>query len=212
MRKNKLFILGLIATFVAILSLTLVSNTWAKYTSNVTGSATARVAKWSFEYGDSTDSTSAVNLTTTKTITINLFDTILDSDSTSESDVATDESKAIIAPGTKGTGTFVLKNTGEVNAKAMISFKVTNSNNIPVVFTNSNGTTLIADSQGVYTLSEVTLRMSGYDQTQSVTLNWEWPFESASDTDSSNTADTTLGIAGEAELTVEVTILFEQVD
>lgn len=206
MRKNKLFILGLIATFVAILSLTLVSNTWAKYTSNVTGSATARVAKWSFEYGDSTDSTSAVNLTTTKTITINLFDTILDSDSTSESDVATDESMAIIAPGTKGTGTFVLKNAGEVNAKATISFKVTNSNNIPVVFTKSDDTTLTANSDGVYTLGEVTLSMSG--GTQSVTLNWKWPFESAFD----NTADTTLGIAGQAELTVEVTILFEQVD
>ena len=34
MKKNKLFIAGLVTVFVALVSLTLVSSTWAKYTSN----------------------------------------------------------------------------------------------------------------------------------------------------------------------------------
>lgn len=47
MKKNKLFMLGLVAVFVGILSLTLVSSTFAKYTSNGSiGAETVRVAKW----------------------------------------------------------------------------------------------------------------------------------------------------------------------
>lgn len=46
MKKNKLFLLGLFVVFAAVLSLSLVSNTLAKYTSSDSGSDTARVAKW----------------------------------------------------------------------------------------------------------------------------------------------------------------------
>lgn len=46
MKKNKLFLLGLFVVFAAVLSLSLVSNTLAKYTSSKTGSDSARVAKW----------------------------------------------------------------------------------------------------------------------------------------------------------------------
>ena len=46
MKKNKLFLLGLFVVFAAVLSLSLVSNTLAKYTTSDSGSDTARVAKW----------------------------------------------------------------------------------------------------------------------------------------------------------------------
>lgn len=46
MKRNKLFLLGLIALFAAILSLSLVSNTFAKYTTNASNNDTARVAHW----------------------------------------------------------------------------------------------------------------------------------------------------------------------
>lgn len=46
MKKNKLFLLGLFVVFAAVLSLSLVSNTLAKYTTNATGNDSARVAKW----------------------------------------------------------------------------------------------------------------------------------------------------------------------
>lgn len=198
MKKNKLFVLGLVAVFVAILSLTLVSGTWAKYTSTVTGSDTARVAKWSFDGVDLADAN--------KKVTVNLFNTIKDSDGNTEEDVKTagKNENTIIAPGTKGTGTFTLKNTGEVNAKATVTFTVTNANNIPVQFTDKDGEKLTA-TDGTYTLGEVTLSMN--DETgQTLTLNWEWPFNG------NDTTDTTLGVAGTAEITVEVTVVFTQVD
>ena len=41
MKKNKIFTLGLVITFVFVVSLTLVSGTFAKYTSTVTGNDSA---------------------------------------------------------------------------------------------------------------------------------------------------------------------------
>lgn len=46
MKKNKMFILGLLTLFVAVLSLSLVSGTYAKYVTSESGSDSARVAKW----------------------------------------------------------------------------------------------------------------------------------------------------------------------
>ena len=46
MKRNKLFLLGLFVVFAAVLSLSLVSSTFAKYTSTNSGNDTARVAKW----------------------------------------------------------------------------------------------------------------------------------------------------------------------
>ncbi len=199
MKKNKILVLGLVAAFVAVLSLTLVSGTWAKYTSTVTGSDTARVAKWSFDGAD----------LTTKIVTVNLFDTIKDSDDNTESDVATSESEDIIAPGTKGTGTFALKNTGEVTAKATVTFKVTNADNIPVKFTKADGTEVTAAADGTYTLDEVTLAMNATDATN-VKLNWEWPFDAVDP--NTDAADTTLGTEETATIKVEVTVVFTQVN
>ena len=52
MKRNKLFILGICTVMVALVSLSLVSGTWAKYTSTVSGSSAARVAKWDVVYTD----------------------------------------------------------------------------------------------------------------------------------------------------------------
>ena len=46
MKKNRIFILGIVTMFVAILSLTLVSGTLARYTSSGKGSDSVQVAKW----------------------------------------------------------------------------------------------------------------------------------------------------------------------
>lgn len=198
MKRNKIFVFGLVAAFVAILSLTLVSSTWAKYTSTVTGSDSARVAKWAFSFDGKNDAD------LTKTITLDLFDTVLDSDGATESDVKTGTDETIIAPGTKGTGTFSLKNTGEVNAKAIVTFTVTNEGNIPVKFTNAAGIELVANGD-VYTLGEVELQMDA-TAAQDLTLNWEWPF------DGTDATDTSLGIKGTDTIEVTVTVVFTQVD
>ena len=46
MKKQRFFMLGIITVLVAVLSLTFVSSTFAKYTSNGTATDSARVAKW----------------------------------------------------------------------------------------------------------------------------------------------------------------------
>ena len=61
MKKNKLFLLGLFVVFAAVLSLSLVSNTLAKYTTSDSGSDTARVAKWGVTVSASGDETAVLD-------------------------------------------------------------------------------------------------------------------------------------------------------
>lgn len=205
MKRNKIFVLGLIAAFVAILSLTLVSGTWAKYTSTVTGSSEARVAKWAFSYDGGT---SKADLT--QRITFNLFDTLYDTNGSTEGDVVSTNSDKVIAPGTKGSARLSLKNTGEVNATATVTFKVTGSAELLNKLT-FNGQALSAD--GTITLPEVNLYMN--QNATNVDFNWEWPFEVGTTTEEKNTnnaSDTTLGIAGSATIKVEATVVFTQIN
>ena len=69
MKRNKLFLLGLFVVFAAVLSLSLVSSTFAKYTSNGVATDTARVAKWGVVVTAETfaDDQLEADLTTTET-------------------------------------------------------------------------------------------------------------------------------------------------
>lgn len=198
MKKNRLFVLGIITMFVAILSLTLVSGTMARYTSTVTGSDTVKVAEWSF------DGATLVKDGGTGTIAFNLFDSIIDTKTdATDTDVAT----GVIAPGTKGSFTFNLANTGEVNATADFSFTVTNTQNIPVKFYKDAAMTQeITAVAGVFTVVEDAALNMGASATP-FTLYWQWAFDSGNDN-----FDTNLGIDGNAEITVTAKVLFEQVD
>ena len=224
MRRNKLFILGLFFAFVAVLSLTLVSGTWAKYTTTKSASSTAKVAKWEWAY-------TGTNSSGTE-FAFNLFDTILDTknDGSSETpnydeeDVATSESAKIIAPGTKGEATIKVQNKSEVDATAVITFTITNigtsGDKIPLKFWVSvqNGTATAVKTEittqaeaGTYTvtLGELgELEVGSLEQT--VILSWEWTFEGVNDS-----YDTQLGQKAAESLintTVTATIEFTQVD
>ena len=121
MKKNRILIAGVITAFVALITLSLVSGTWAKYTSQVQGYDSARVAKWSFDGAD----------LQAKTIAFDLFQT-----SYGEA-VKSKDGKKVVAPGTEGSVKFALTNTGEVAAEAKIVLTITNANNIPVKITYS---------------------------------------------------------------------------
>lgn len=86
MKKNRLFVLGLVTVFVALVSLTFVSSTWAKYTTQATGQDNARVAYWGFT---GTDTEMEIG---------DLFKKVYDTTVNSNVDV--------IAPGTQGTDSF----------------------------------------------------------------------------------------------------------
>lgn len=194
MKKNRILIAGVITAFVALITLSLVSGTWAKYTSKVQGSDTARVAKWSFD---------GANLET-KTIAFNLFQT-----SYGET-VKSKDGKKVVAPGTEGSVTFALKNTGEVAAEAKIVLTITNANNIPVKITyagvGEEETTV--DAKGTIELPVQQLAIEQTTATE-ITIKWSWPFYG---NDTTDTTDTTLGSAGVAEINVVADVTFTQVD
>lgn len=198
MKKNKIFTLGLAIAFVFVLSLTLVSGTFAKYTSTVTGKDSAAVAKWAFQYGNNEGALTDIDLVSTKEISFNLFDTILDTNGDTETDVAANK----IAPGTKGSFQFVVKNTSEVNATFDLTLKVTGAQ-VPFEYTIQvdEGSA----SEASTTVPSLTTQTIDRNTSVTVTITWEWPF------DGNDTADTTLGLAA-STVEVNATIVFVQVD
>lgn len=204
MRKNRLFILGIFTVMVALVSLSLVSGTWAKYTSTVSGSDSARVAKWSvlFEGADAAQ---------VDTFTFDLFNTALkDSDGNTETDVTGKDGAVVIAPGTQGEFVFNLENKSEVTAAYAIDFTVTNANDIPVQFKLNSG-------EWVNSIDDLDIAFDDADSptsnplaaltgTDTVTIYWRWNYAGTDAT------DTQLGKAGTATLGVEVEVTFTQVD
>lgn len=188
MKKNRVLIAGVITAFVALITLSLVSGTWAKYTSSVEGTDTARVAKWSFDGAD----------LATRTIAFNLFSTSYDGT------VESSNADKVVAPGTSGSATFELTNTGEVKANAQIVLEITNANGIPLTYKVDGAEKTVTD--GKITFDAVELGIG--EAAKKITLTWEWPFERTD----GDTDDTTLGIAGTATVTVKATVTFTQVD
>lgn len=161
-----------------------VGGTFAKYTSNVENSATAVVAKWEVGAGNLAAS-------------FNLFE---------HTDTNTVSGK--IAPGTSGSFAFNVSNKSEVTANYAITFTVQNENNIPVKFySDSSFTTEITDTDGTYNAVSGTLAIgSTTEQTDEATIYWQWIF------DGDDAADTSLGTAGTASITVAASVVFTQVD
>ena len=194
MKKNRVLIAGVITAFVALITLSLVSGTWAKYTSKVQGSDTARVAKWSFNYNGA-----ALN---SETITIDLF-----KDNYDGTVVAANK---VVAPGTKGQTKFELKNMGEVKANAQIVLEITNLNEIPLTYKVDGVAQEVTG--GKIIIDAVELGIGA--EAKTITLSWEWPFETK-DTGGNiigDTTDTNLGKEGTATVTVKATVTFTQVD
>ncbi len=206
MKRNKLFIAGLVTVFLALVSLTLVSSTWAKYTSTATGSDSARVAKWSFIYdGEHEDAEDAAKVST---ISFDLFKTIKDEDGTSETDVDLDGdgTEKVIAPGTSGSFTFEIQNKSEVTAQYALDYTITNTNNIPLLFKVNDGewTSSLAD----VVASDATKLGIG-SEAKTFTIEWKWAFEG------NDSGDTTLGqnaVNADQTIIVELEITMTQVD
>ena len=204
MRKNKFFMLGIITVFVAILSLTFVSSTFARYTSTVSGSDSARVAKWNLEYND-VHVTNAADNVNTQVVTFDLFNTVKDTkDGNTETDIQ-DSTGTLVAPGTKGSFSFVLENLSEVNATYAIDYKVTNSNNIPIKFrVQTNGGAFSEWTSDIADVVATNIAMTNGKAT--ILIEWQWVYGDDS------VEDTTLGIGGTASVEVEAVITFVQVD
>ena len=215
MRKNKTMRAAAVLAVAALLTTSALSGTFAKYTSTASASDSARVAKWSFKVGDK-------DIAKSEKISFDLFKTIKDTDASSdETDVATSTTEKIIAPGTSGSFEIKLENASEVTAKYSIAFTDTrtnegtdSTNKIPIEYSINN-----TDWKSSITDLNITDEVLGFavdSKTATKTVYWRWAYES-NDTDGTkktayDTNDTTLGVAGNATVTVQATITATQVD
>ena len=194
----------------ALLSTCAISSTFAKYTSESTGTATARVAKWDIWFGDET--------TMSKTFTFDLYSTLYDTTvNNAETHVKTGDD-AIIAPGTQGSFAVKIKNNSEVTAKYTVSFAIGYTDDtantepvknvtIPLQFSKdrSDWKTSIADLNIAETDADE-LGMTDSDKSATYTVYWKWDYENSNDAN-----DTILGTAG-AEIQITATVTATQVN
>lgn len=127
MTSKKSRILMSLGTSVLALSLitsSLVGGTFAKYTSTVAGSDTARVAKFNFKVESG-------NTVLSKTgETIDLFATVNDTGVFAGADGKNVNTEKLVAPGVEGTFGLVVTNQSEVAVKANLTITETAANGI----------------------------------------------------------------------------------
>ena len=226
MKKNKLFLLGLFVVFAAVLSLSLVSNTLAKYTSNGSSSDSARVAKW--------------GVTVTATSADQLF---LDAYGTTvQASVALDD---VLAPGTNGEfAGFTVAGTPEVDVRVsyvatvvLSGWAVTGDDfycPVVVTITYDGGAATKIDGLTFDTAAQfkeaienaINGKTKDYDANTNLNavdddlqITWEWAFETGADAaeKAANTVkDTLLGDAAAASsastISLDVKATIEQID
>ncbi len=192
MKRNFLVRLAVLSVVLTFVTSYMVSGTFAKYTTSITGTDSARVATFTVK----ANGFSAANVAV-----FDLFNTIKDSNGTSgETDVAS----GLVAPGTSGSVELLLENDAEVTVSYAVDFTATLAG-VPIEFSVDNATwkTNINDID----VSATNIAVGGADVT--VTVYWRWAFfvDAAGDT-----ADTALGTAGTATPSVEAKVTFTQVD
>ncbi len=205
--KNKLQRFMILVIALTVVSLMLVSGTYAKYTTSATGSDTATVAKWSIILGTDTE----IAVTPSNNLAFNLFDTILDTATdAAETDVA---SGKIIAPGTYGKFNLDIKNASEVNAKYSVTLALTNASSIPIEF-STDKSTWTSDLTS-FNQAEKNIAMGVKD---TIEVYWRWAYERGGDAATITTNDATdtgFGITARTSaptVKVQATINVTQVD
>lgn len=206
MKKNKMMRIASVLLVAVLLSTSVISGTFAKYTSTSEGSDTARVAKWSFNVENG-------NIVTSDDFTFDLFAQTIDSGKVAD---GTNE-LAIIAPGTTGSFEINLQNTSEVLAKYTITLTETNDGNIPLQYSVDNNTWV--DSVEELTMTELTNVEINMGAPADHTIYWRWVFDgeiSDAHDGQTNGTDTTLGTnsaaGSSATVVITATITVEQKD
>ena len=212
MKNDRITRFAILILALTMITLMIVSGTFAKYTSSATGSDTATVAKWSIKVG-SGDGVEIAG--SSSTVSFDLFSTIKDEDGGSEADVAgkasniavgnTAATAKIIAPGTSGSFDIIVKNESEVNATYSIAFE-SNNTSIPIEF-STDGTTW-KSTLSEANVTNATINMNSAAQTKTVYWRWAYDVSAARDT-----ADTNLGVAAQtspASVTLSATITATQ--
>ena len=128
MKNNKVLRVSLIILLLAVVTICIISGTLAKYVETVSGTDTARVAK--FEY----TATAGGTTLTTSPVAINLFNTVDDVEVYDPAGHNANGGTKLVAPGTYGYFNVVATNLSEVKVGVTYNITETNAGNVPIVY------------------------------------------------------------------------------
>ena len=208
MKKQRFFMLGIITVLVAVLSLTFVSSTFAKYTTSNGGQDTARVAYWGINIAASTPD-------------------IFDAEYNGTDGVTVQATENVLAPGTsKALADVSLSGTAEVDVNITYTAEVTLTGwevdgiyYCPLVVKvgsttiNGNDCTDMADFKNKIedAVSSQSKKVEANQSLgESIKISWEWAFH----VDAANDAkDTKLGqLAVAPTFSFDLTVTATQID
>ena len=182
MKEKKISKVIPIVLLIVMIALILVSSTYAKYTSKITGTDEAIIAKWSWKIND------ALLTKGQETYDFNLFDTILDTkDGKAEADVASGK----IAPGTQGSIPIKIENLSEVNAKYSLNLtaeKGTAMNNAKIEYSLIGGDSANDWTTDISTFNITDKAIAMQNGTDTQTIYWRWAYSTGDTQDATDTA------------------------
>ena len=186
MKKNKMMRAALALLVVTMLTMSIVSGTFAKYVTQGSATDSARVAKFGVEVKS----------------TGSLFSkTYAKGDNTPGGETLSVESEEkVVAPGTKNDTGLTLSLTGKPEVDVKVTFNVTNATEIhlgdyyPVKFTLKKGNTAIVENDTLAKVKEELNKLevsytAGTELSSGETINLSWKWDFAGD----DTKDTKLG-------------------
>ena len=204
MKKNRMMRLASVLLVCVLLTTSVISGTFAKYTTTYTVTDSARVADWNITAFDK--NADAV----TEEVTFTLFDNSAiydtkDADYNAgvvDTDIENGSAEAIIAPGSWGSFTFRVANNSEVNAEYTVTYDV-DAAGVPLEWT----TTPDDETSWKTDLSDVSTTALNMGNAATITVYWRWVFNG------DDSVDTGLGVADPlAEPSVEIEVVVNQVD
>jgi len=213
MKKIKSLRLASILLIGTLLTTCLLGGTFAKYTTEASGSSSTTVARWSFcANGDE------IAISPSPQVKFELFKHAYDDVNDDETDSDIDTS--VIAPGTTGKCSLIAKNTGDVSAKYSIALEETNTSGLPIQYSldNENWVDSI-EELSASGLTDQTIMFGDESKSRVHDLYWRWAFEGTEEgahDGQSDANDTNFGIASEkgspATVIVTATITASQID
>lgn len=190
MRKNYVAKLGALALALTLVTTGMMGSTLARYVSEVTGTATATVAGWSFKVNNNDSAFTAIDLgDTTNRTSYN----------------ATDIESGVIAPGTTGEFKIAMDGTGSgVGIDYIIKIAPATGTTLPtdLKFTVDGTEKTLTDMNTTGITGTID---QAADMKKDITVTWEWPFD---DTDTADSNDNTF--AGKT-WTLDITATGKQV-
>lgn len=187
MKTNRIVKLAVLALVMTLVTTSLVSGTYAKYATEVTGTGTAVVAKWVAKFGGDSP-------TETGNFTFDLGIT---------TDANVDEGK--IAPGTQGSFKLSYDTSGSEVARVVKATMDTTSFDLPQIKFYSDEEMEDEIDDGVLINETIDIDDPG-DGVGEKTIYWKWPFNG------DDTADTAAGTAEALSHNITITFSATQLD